>query len=247
VDTKKIQGSVVKAEVLPNENGIMLRILLDNNKYVVVTSTTEDPWLRIPEGKDAKKELQEVCDLFNGYKIVNGEKEIKLMVTFDPASIPDLASIQNMQILNMAKQPVFLKDVAKIELKPAVDVILDETGLVERVGVDGDLNVEFVCDAEAGVDRRGRRAPVLVQFQTDGSGEDLFAQRLGRRAVALAEEAEIDRVGLGGLQHAMEVPCARRAGCRQRAVSRPGASAEHGGDAGADRLVDLLRADEVNV
>jgi multidrug efflux pump subunit AcrB len=56
-------------------------------------------------------------------KIVVGDKEYQLVTTFDPASIPDLSSIQNLQILNTKGQPVFLKDVATIELKPAVDVI----------------------------------------------------------------------------------------------------------------------------
>jgi len=56
-------------------------------------------------------------------KIIQGEKEIKLMATFDTKSIPDLSAIQNLQILNFAKESVFLRDVAKIELKPSVDVI----------------------------------------------------------------------------------------------------------------------------
>jgi multidrug efflux pump subunit AcrB len=56
-------------------------------------------------------------------KIVKEEKELKLIATFDQDSIPSLSSIQNLQILNLRKQPVFLKDVATIELKPAVDVI----------------------------------------------------------------------------------------------------------------------------
>lgn len=56
-------------------------------------------------------------------KIVRGEKEIKLIATFDPTSIPDLASIQNLQILNNRKEAVFLKDVARIELEPAVDLV----------------------------------------------------------------------------------------------------------------------------
>ncbi len=56
-------------------------------------------------------------------KIIVGEKEIQLVATFDQRSIPDLAALQNLQILNTIGQPVFLKDVAKIELKPAVDVI----------------------------------------------------------------------------------------------------------------------------
>lgn len=56
-------------------------------------------------------------------KIVRGEKEIRLVATFDQKSIPDLIAIQNLEILNNRKESVFLKDVASIELKPAVDVI----------------------------------------------------------------------------------------------------------------------------
>ncbi len=56
-------------------------------------------------------------------KVIKDEQEIKLVATFDKKSIPNLASIQNLQILNQLKQPIFLKDVAKIELKPAVNVI----------------------------------------------------------------------------------------------------------------------------
>ncbi len=56
-------------------------------------------------------------------KIIKDEDEIQILATFDSASIPDLAAIQNLQVLNTQGQPVFLKDVATIELKPAVDVI----------------------------------------------------------------------------------------------------------------------------
>lgn len=56
-------------------------------------------------------------------KIIKGEDEIKLIAIFDSASIPDLSSVQNLQIMNTRKQPVFLKDVSTIELKPAVNSI----------------------------------------------------------------------------------------------------------------------------
>ncbi len=56
-------------------------------------------------------------------KIIKDDDEIELRATFDSASIPDLSAIQNLQVLNTQGQPVFLKDVATIELKPAVDVI----------------------------------------------------------------------------------------------------------------------------
>ena len=69
----------------------------------------------------------------------------------------------------------------------------------------------------------------------------------GRRGVALAGEAEIHREGVGGLDHAGEMPGPRRAGGGVGAGRRAGAAAEHRGDAGHQRLLDLLRADEVDV
>ena len=57
--------------------------------------------------------------------------------------------------------------------RPAGDRLerrLEEAGLVERVGVDRDLHAGLVGDAQAGVDRRRRRAPVLVQLEPAGAG-----------------------------------------------------------------------------
>jgi len=94
--------------------------------------------------------LRTAIDGLELVKIVEGEKEVKLIATFDPASIPDLAAIQNMQILNLAKQPVFLKDVATIELKPAVDVItrIDQKHtIVLSAGVDSTTNGQAILSA----------------------------------------------------------------------------------------------------
>ena len=66
------------------------------------------------------------------------------------------------------------------------DRVLDEAGLVERVGVDGDLHVVRLGDAQAAVDGRRRRAPVLVQLEPDGAGDDLLdAAPPGRLALPL--------------------------------------------------------------
>ena len=59
--------------------------------------------------------------------------------------------------------------------------------------MDGDLDVELIGDAQAGVDGGRRGAPVFVQLQAHGAGVDLLAQRLGQAGVALAEEAEVHR------------------------------------------------------
>lgn len=55
--------------------------------------------------------------------VIEGGKEIKVLARFAPDKIPDLEAIQNLQILNTKNQPVFLKDVATIELKPSVATI----------------------------------------------------------------------------------------------------------------------------
>src|SRR5205085_9026649 len=80
-----------------------------------------------------------------------------------------------------------------------------------------------------------------------GAGLDLLPDAGGLAGVALAEEAEVHRQAFGGLQHAAEMPRARRHRRRQRAVRGPGAAAHHGGDAAVERIVDLLRADEMDV
>jgi len=55
--------------------------------------------------------------------VLRDGKEIKVMATFEEDKIPNLEAIQNLQIINTKKQPVFLRDVATIELKPAVEKI----------------------------------------------------------------------------------------------------------------------------
>ena len=128
-----------------------------------------------------------------------------------------------------------------------LDGVLDEAGFVERVGVDHHLDVVVVGDRQAAVDRRRRRAPVLVQLERAGAGFDHFLERRRPRGVALAGEAEIDRKIVGRLDHAGDMPGTRRAGGGEGAVRRAGAAAEHRGDARHQRFVDLLRADEMDV
>ncbi len=55
--------------------------------------------------------------------VIEGNKEVKIIATFGQDSLPDLAAVQNLQIVNPLGQSVFLKDVATIELTPAVDKI----------------------------------------------------------------------------------------------------------------------------
>lgn len=68
-------GAIVNAYLDETGNGIYIRIIINGGKQVVVHSTTEDQWLRLKEGMNAKEELQKVCDLLVGYRTVNGKKE----------------------------------------------------------------------------------------------------------------------------------------------------------------------------
>jgi HAE1 family hydrophobic/amphiphilic exporter-1 len=76
-------------------------------------------------------------------KVIKEGKEIKVMARFAEDKIPDLEAIQNLQVLNLARQPVFIKDVAKIELKPSVENIarIDQKRAVTlTAGTDGQVS-----------------------------------------------------------------------------------------------------------
>ncbi|MNM80913.1 hypothetical protein D3C81_928960 [compost metagenome] len=113
--------------------------------------------------------------------------------------------------------------------------------------MDRHLHVEPVGHAQAVVDTRRRGAPVLMQLEADGTGLDLFDQRLGQAGVTLAGQADVHREGIGGLEHARQVPRPGGACGRIGAGGRSGAATDHGGDAAHQCLFDLLRADEVDV
>ncbi len=69
----------------------------------------------------------------------------------------------------------------------------------------------------------------------------------GRLALPLPVEADVHREGVGGLEHARQVPRPGGAGRGIGAGGRSGAAADHGGDTAHQRFFDLLRADEVDV
>ena len=127
------------------------------------------------------------------------------------------------------------------------DRVLYEAALIQRVGVNRNLYIEALGDAEAIIDGCGRRAPVLVQLQPDGAGADLLLERRRQARVALAEQTKVHRQSLERLIHALDVPGSGRARGGVGAGGRSRAAANHGGDAAHERVLRLLRTDEVDV
>src|SRR5437899_8994480 len=86
-----------------------------------------------------------------------------------------------------------------------------------------------------------------MQLERAGAGLDHLLERSGTRGIAFAGKTEIHRQSVRSLDHASDVPRPRRAGGGEGAVRRPGPAAEHGSDAGHERLLLLLRADIMNM
>ena len=129
--------------------------------------------------------------------------------------------------------------------RPAGDRLerrLEEAGLVERVGVDRDLDAGLVGDAQAGVDRGRRRAPVLVQLEAARAGAQLLAQR-PRRETVLPLPSRSTLTGAVVERDEHRPPIARGPGVhgrRLRPLGRPGAAADQRRDAGARRASSTI-------
>ncbi|MCF7860110.1 efflux RND transporter permease subunit [Patescibacteria group bacterium] len=79
--------------------------------------------------------------------VLRDGKEIKVMARFSPDKIPTLEAVQNLQIMNLKGQTVFLKDVAKIELKPSVETITridQKRTVILSAGIRGGANAAIV-------------------------------------------------------------------------------------------------------
>ena len=125
--------------------------------------------------------------------------------------------------------------------------VLDEAGLVQRVGVNRHLHVELVGHRQARVDRRRRRAPVLVQLQADRAGANLLAQRLGVELLPLPRKPKFSGNASTASYIRRRFQRARRARRRVRAGRRSGAAADERRHAGVERVGNLVRRDEVHV
>lgn len=55
--------------------------------------------------------------------VILGDKDIDVVARFDQGKLPTLQSVQDLQMLNAEKRPVFIRDVATVELRPSVESI----------------------------------------------------------------------------------------------------------------------------
>mmetsp|Transcript_23960 Transcript_23960/g.43736 ORF Transcript_23960/g.43736 Transcript_23960/m.43736 type:complete len:526 (-) Transcript_23960:708-2285(-) len=125
--------------------------------------------------------------------------------------------------------------------------ILDKPTFVQRIGVDHHLHIHGIGHGQTAIDGPRRCAPILVQFHGTGPRVHLLLQRGRQRRIALARKGEVHRERISRLQHPPNMPWPGCAGGCQRAVSRASAAAQHGGQARMQCILDLLRADEVDV
>lgn len=80
-------------------------------------------------------------------KVIRESEDIKVIARIDERALTSLDALYNLQIINKNNVPVFLKDVANIELKPSVNAItrVDEKQVVLlSAGVVGDTNAQEV-------------------------------------------------------------------------------------------------------
>ena len=127
------------------------------------------------------------------------------------------------------------------------DSVLDKAALVQGVSVDHHLHVHGIGDRKAAIDGCRCGTPVFVQLQGAGPGLDLLFQRSRQRCVALARKGKVHGKGVCGLQHASDVPWSGCTGRGKGAMCRAGSAAQHGGQPGMQRILDLLRTYEMNM
>ena len=84
--------------------------------------------------------------------VIRDGKEIDVNATFDPNRMPNLETIENLQIINNQRKPVFLKDVAQIQLTSSVNALTRK-------------NQKRNITLSADVDGETRSTDVLKKFQ----------------------------------------------------------------------------------
>lgn len=113
-----------------------------------------------------------------------------------------------------------------------VDRRLDETGLVQRVGVDIDLDVILIPDRQRSIDTLWRAAPVFMQLETGRSGFHYVLEGLtaGARIVSFTGERKVERDPVRRGHHSFDVEFGRGTGRRVGSSSRSSPASNQGRD-----------------
>lgn len=84
--------------------------------------------------------------------VLRDNKEYPVMARFDKNALPSLESVQNIQVANHSGTPVFLKDVATIELRPSVNAMTHR-------------NEQRIVTLSAGAEGKTNPQDILKNFQ----------------------------------------------------------------------------------
>lgn len=84
--------------------------------------------------------------------IIKNNKEFDIIARFDKQKLPDLESVQDIQLTNLQGNPVYIKDVATIKLEPSIETI-------------SRIDQKRVAILSAGVEGMTRPNEVISQFQ----------------------------------------------------------------------------------
>jgi HAE1 family hydrophobic/amphiphilic exporter-1 len=84
--------------------------------------------------------------------IIKDNKELDVVARFDKNKLPDLESVQNIQLTNLQGNPVYIKDVATIKLESSIETI-------------SRIDQKRTAILSAGTEGKTRPNDVLAQFQ----------------------------------------------------------------------------------
>ena len=120
------------------------------------------------------------------------------------------------------------------------DGVLNITGLIEGIGVDGNLHVIAVGSFHSRADSLHGRAPVLVDLEAHRARFELAVEVRGIRTVTFGEETDVDRKLVSSLEHLAEVPGAGSDGGSVCTVCGADTAADKGCDTVGERVDSLL-------
>ena len=86
--------------------------------------------------------------------------------------------------------------------------VLEESGLVQRVGMKLDLEVQVIGNTKAGVDHGRGGTVILVNLHAQNTRSDVFGDAGTVMGAAASKKTEVHGKGLGSLQHVSRGPAA---------------------------------------